>query len=100
MEAGFSLHDCDGVVADKALGGVCLTPSPTSAGVIMSWTQHDRMAVEQVRGSVVQTEVQAVVNDALFQVLQTVGFAVEPFGRHDVALVAAARLVPVAGRGV
>ena len=73
--------------------------------MVVSWTQHERMAVEQVRGPVVHTEVQAVMNDALFQVLQTMGFAVEPFGEYDVALVvavttAAAAVAPVTGRGV
>jgi len=100
VEASFTLHDCDGLVADKALGGVCLTPSPASGGVIVSWTQHERMAVAQVRGEQVHTELQAVMNDALFQALQTMGLAAQPFGEHDLALVAAVVVadVDVVGR--
>jgi len=79
VEAGFTLHDCDGVVADKALGGYARRRA-TDAGVIVRWTQHDRVAVDEVRGLAVHAEVQAVMNDSLFQVLQAMGFAVEPFG--------------------
>ncbi len=99
MEAGFTLHDCDGVVADKALGGYARRRA-TDAGVIVRWTQHDRVAVDEVRGLAVHAEVQAVMNDSLFQVLQAMGFAgvVRPVALV-VAVAAAAGVAPIAGRG-
>jgi len=90
VEAEFTLHDCAGRPVDAVLGGVCLTPSPDQGGVIVTWTQHDRLAAAQGRGAGVHAEVQAVMNDALFQVLQALGFGVEPFSEHDVALVRSA----------
>ncbi len=101
VEADFTLHDCVGRTADAALGGVCLTLSPDQGGVIVTWTQHDRLAVEERRGAGVRAGLQAVMNDALFQVLQALGFGVDPFGEHDVALVRAVAPVgrPASGAG-
>jgi hypothetical protein len=94
VEAGFSIHDCAGRSADTAIGGVCLTPSADAgpdneAGVIVSWTQHDRMAVEHRRGLQVHQVIQDVMNDALCTVLVELGFAVRPIGSRDIPFVLA-----------
>ncbi len=80
VEAGLPLHDCAG---DGAAGGVCLSPGPAHAGVLVSWHQHDRMSVQQVRGAAVESAVQRAMSAALAEVLRTVGFEVEPFGSSD-----------------
>jgi hypothetical protein len=79
-EAGLPLHDCAGRTADPQLGGVCLTPSPGQHGVIVSWTQHDRMALGRVRGHAADLAAQEVLNHAVAGVLAAFGFLVEPFG--------------------
>ena len=57
--------------------------------MILSWTQHDRAAVDYVHGTEAQQNVQRVLNGALYEVLREVGFEVQPFGQHDLALVVA-----------
>jgi hypothetical protein len=79
-EAGLPLHDCAGRTASPQLGGVCLTPSPGQHGVIVSWTQHDRMALGRVRGHEADLAAQDVMNHAVAGVLAAFGFVVEPFG--------------------
>ncbi|MGY1746791.1 hypothetical protein [Blastococcus sp. SYSU D00695] len=77
VEAGLPLHDCAG---DGAAGGVCLSPGPAHAGVLVTWHQHDRMSVQQVRGAALEASVQRTMSAALAELLRTVGFEVEPFG--------------------
>jgi hypothetical protein len=77
VEAGLSLHDCAG---DGPAGGVCLTPGPHYAGVVVSWHQHDRMSDEQVRGAAMDATVQRAMNAAVADLLERMGFEIEPFG--------------------
>jgi hypothetical protein len=80
VEAGLPLHDCNG---GGAAGGVCLSPGPALAGVLVTWHQHDRMSVQQVRGAAVETVVQRTMNATVAHLLRTMGFEVEPFGSGD-----------------
>jgi hypothetical protein len=80
VEAGLPLHDCNG---GGAAGGVCLSPGPGLAGVLVTWHQHDRMSVQQVRGAAVEAVVQRTMNAAVADLLRTLGFEVEPFGSSD-----------------
>ncbi|WP_029433635.1 hypothetical protein [Blastococcus sp. URHD0036] len=80
VEAGLPLHDCNG---GGAAGGVCLSPGPALAGVLVTWHQHDRMSVQQVRGEAVEAVVQRTMNAAVADLLRTLGFEVEPFGTSD-----------------
>lgn len=79
VEAGLPLHDCADRDTDDAspAGGVCLTPDPGSAAVLVSWRQHDRMSVQQVRGAAADAAVQSTMNLAVGQVLAELGFDVE-----------------------
>jgi hypothetical protein len=79
-EAGLPLHDCAGRTAGAQLGGVCLSPAPGEHGVLVSWTQHDRMALGRVRGHVADLAAQEVMNHAVADVLAAFGFLVESFG--------------------
>jgi hypothetical protein len=80
VEAGLPLHDCNG---HGAAGGVCLSPGPGLAGVLVTWHQHDRMSVQQVRGAALEAAVQRTMCAAVVHLLQTMGFEVEPFGSSD-----------------
>ncbi|MGY1837720.1 MULTISPECIES: hypothetical protein [unclassified Modestobacter] len=86
VEAGLPLHDCAG---EGAAGGVCLTPEPGRPGVLVSWHQHDRMSRDQVHGADVAAGVQATMNVAVAGCLESLGFAVEPFGETGCVLVTA-----------
>jgi hypothetical protein len=79
-EAGLPLHDCAGRTPSRQLGGVCLTPAPGEQGVLVTWTQHDRMALGRVRGHAADLAAQEVMNHAVAGVLTAFGFLVEPFG--------------------
>ena len=48
--------------------------------VLVTWHQHDRMSVQQVRGAAMEAAVQRTMNAAVADLLRTVGFEVEPFG--------------------
>jgi hypothetical protein len=89
-EAGLPLHDCAGRTSSPQLGGVCLTPAPGEHGVVVSWTQHDRMALGRVRGHAADLAAQAVMNHAVAGVLMAFGFVVEPFGEASGHVVRAA----------
>jgi hypothetical protein len=80
-EAGLPLHDCAGRTPSRQLGGVCLTPAPGEQGVLVTWTQHDRMALGRVRGHAADLAAQEVMNHAVAGVLTAFGFLVEPFGQ-------------------
>jgi hypothetical protein len=84
VEAGFELHHC---AAKAATGGVCLTPTSDPDGVIVAWTQHDRMAVEFVHGYDAYVGVQETMNYAVADVLVAMGFAVEGFGQASAHIV-------------
>jgi hypothetical protein len=84
VESGLPLHDCAG---EGAAGGVCLSPGPAHAGVLVTWHQHDRMSVQQVRGAAMEAAVQRTMNAAVAELLRTVGFEVEPFGSSGCWLV-------------
>jgi hypothetical protein len=77
VEAGLPLHDCAGRTGSGALGGVCLTPSPSREGVIVTWSQHDRMAVHHVRGLEAEGCAQQTMSLAVADVLAAFGFIVE-----------------------
>ena len=79
-EAGLPLHDCAGRTTSRQLGGVCLTPAPGGEGVLVTWTQHDRMALGRVRGHTADVAAQQVMNTAVADVLSAFGFLVESFG--------------------
>ncbi len=65
---------------------MCLTPSSpggsghAAGGVIVGWTQHDRMAVDHVRGYPAYLGVQETMNYAVADALTALGFQVEGFG--------------------
>ena len=46
VSAGFRLHDRAG---PATTGGVCLTPCPAEAGVIITWTTHGVLALDEAR---------------------------------------------------
>jgi hypothetical protein len=88
VEAGLPLHDCspaDGSAVPT--GGVCLTPDPTATGILVSWRQHDRMSVQQVRGADADAAVQATMNAAVACVLAELEFEVDQFGDTGVCIV-------------
>jgi hypothetical protein len=94
VEAGFDLHDCASARGgSRALGGVCLTPSSPggsghpAGGVIVGWTQHDRMAVDHVRGYPAYQGVQETMNYAVADALTALGFQVEGFGEASAHIV-------------
>jgi hypothetical protein len=55
--------------------------------VIVSWAQHDRMAVDDARGYEAGESVQETMNYALVDVLVALGFAVEGYGQASAHLV-------------
>lgn len=77
VEAGLPLHDCADLDGGPTAGGVCLTPDPGSTAVLVSWRQHDRMSVQQVRGAAADAAVQRTMNRAVGNVLAQVGFEVQ-----------------------
>ena len=77
-EAGLPLHDATG--ADGELGGVCLVPEPDLGGIVVTWRQHDRSSIDQVRGVATDAMIQQVMNRALADVLALRGFVVDAFG--------------------
>jgi len=81
LDAGLPLHDPAerGDGAAQA-GGVCLTPDLGSAGILVSWRQHDRMSLRQVRGAAMDAAVQRTMNAAVADVLVQMGFVVESVG--------------------
>jgi hypothetical protein len=80
VEAGLPLHDCAVRGPDDAApaGGVCLTPDLGAEGILVSWRQHDRMSVHQVRGAAADAAVQGTMNAAIAHILAQLGFEVEP----------------------
>lgn len=90
LEAGVPLHDCERrEPAGRAAGGVCLTPHPDGAGVLVTWRQHDRMSVHQARGGALEAAVQRTMTAAVATVLGQLGFGVVEFGSPGCHLVTA-----------
>ncbi|MGY2003275.1 hypothetical protein [Blastococcus sp. SYSU DS1024] len=90
LEAGLPLHDCEGREGvGHAVGGVCLTPHPDAAGVLVTWRQHDRMSLHQARGGAMEAAVQRSMTTAVGTVLRLMGFQVEDFGSPGCHLVTA-----------
>ena len=71
---------CSGATREGASGGVCRTPEPGCAGVLMSWHQHDRMSRKRVRGAGMATAVRQTIDAAVAECLEQLGFPVAPFG--------------------
>ncbi|MBB3085100.1 hypothetical protein [Geodermatophilus sabuli] len=91
VEAGLPLHDCAerSPAGGGSVGGVCLTPDPGRRGILVSWRQHDRMSLQQVRGAEADAAVQRTMNAAIAGVLAEMGFQVTPFGSTGCHLVTA-----------
>ena len=89
VEAGLPLHDGSATAPAAPTAGVCLTPDPTATGILVSWRQHDRMSVQQVRGAEADAAVQATMNAAVACVLAELDFEVEQFGDTGVCIVTA-----------
>ncbi|MGY1835657.1 hypothetical protein ACI79P_11160 [Blastococcus sp. SYSU DS0510] len=88
LEAGLPLHDCEArEPAAHAAGGVCLTPHPEGAGVLVTWRQHDRMNVHQAHGAALEAAVQRTMSVAVASVLRQMGFGVAEFGSPGCHLV-------------
>jgi hypothetical protein len=86
VETGLTLHDCAG---PSPSGGVCLSPAPAFSGILVNWQRHDRLSVEQVRGGRTDGAVQRTMNAAVADLLEELGFAVEPVGPTGCPLVVA-----------
>lgn len=88
VEAGLPLHDAG---AAQSGGGVCLVPDQDATGLLVSWRPHDRMSLQQVRGATADAAVQQLMNAAITDVLEQLGFVVQPVGDTRCALVTALR---------
>ena len=84
-EAGFTLHHCARHGPLYRLGGVCLLPvadghDPNGrGGVVVSWTTHNLLSLDWGRW-LAYHGTQNVMNRALSEVLDGLGFQVSPFG--------------------
>ncbi len=88
VEAGLPLHDAG---AAQSGGGVCLVPDQDAGGLLVSWRPHDRMSLQHSRGDTADEAVRRLMNDAILDVLEQLGFVVEPAGATHCALVTALR---------
>ena len=84
-EAGFTLHRCAQHSPLYRLGGVCLLPVARGhdpggrGGGVGSWTTHDLLSLDWDRWNEYHG-VHGVMNSALTQVLDALGYQVWPFG--------------------
>jgi hypothetical protein len=84
-EAGFTLHHCAQHHPLSRLGGVCLLPVAPGhdpdgrGGVVVSWTPHDLLSLDWGRW-LADHCTQDVMNGALSEVLDGLGFQLSPFG--------------------
>jgi hypothetical protein len=84
-EAGFALHHCAQDRPLYRLGGVCLLPVAPGhdpdgrGGVVVSWTTHDLLSLDWDRWPAYHGT-QDVMNGAISEVLDGLGFQVSPFG--------------------
>jgi len=85
VEAGFTLHHCARHHPLYRLGGVCLLPvarghDPNGkGGVVVSWTTHDLLSLDWDRWTEYHGA-HEVMNGALAQVLDALGYRIQPFG--------------------
>jgi len=82
VEAGLPLYG-----EGSSAGGVCLTPDPWGEGVLVTWRQHDRVSLHQVRGAAADVAVQERMSGAVADVLAALGFVVSQFGSPGCHLV-------------
>lgn len=90
VRSGLEIHDC---LADAPGGGVCLTPTSSRDGILVTWTQHDAAYHSnrpESRGHP-YTEVQDIMSDTLCDLLITLGYAVEGYGPASANLVTGKR---------
>ena len=84
-EAGFTLHHCAWSHPLYRLGGVCLLPVARGhdpdgrGGVVISWTTHNLLSLDWGRWREYQ-RVQGLMNGALSELLDALGFERRPFG--------------------
>jgi hypothetical protein len=84
-EAGFTLHHCAQDHPLYRLGGVCLLPVEPGhdpdgkGGVVVSWTTHDLLSLDWGRW-LAYHGTQDVMNGALSEVLDGLGFQISTFG--------------------
>jgi hypothetical protein len=84
-EAGFTVHHCAKDHPLYRLGGACLLPvarghDPNGkGGVVVSWMTHDLLSLDWDQWNEYH-DTQAVMNGALAQVLDALGYQVWPFG--------------------
>ncbi len=88
VEAGLPLHDAG---AEQSGGGVTLVPDQDAGGLLVSWRPHDRMSLQHSRGATADAAVQRLMNVTILEVLEQLGFVVEPAGATQCALVTALR---------
>jgi hypothetical protein len=86
VEAGFTLHHCAQGHPLYRLGGVCLLPvargyDPNgNGGVVVSWTTHNLLLLDWDRWNEYRGT-QEVMNGAIAEVLDALGYAGSPFGQ-------------------
>jgi hypothetical protein len=84
-KAGLTLHHCAQHHPLYRLGGVCLLPVVPShdpdgrGGIVVSWTTHNLLSLDWGRWAAYHGT-QDVMNGALSEVLDLLGFQVSPFG--------------------
>ncbi len=96
VSAGYAIHDC---AARERTGGVCLTPcSDPAAGVVVTWSTHAVLAVDEARHDQGQgQEVVDLMNFSLTDVLCALGWQADPCGQTS-AHVVTGRLRPLGVR--
>lgn len=82
--AGFTVHHCAQTNPLNRLGGVCLLP--VGSGIAVSWTTRSLLSLDWDRCAE-HHRAQAAMNRALGEVLDALGFRVEPFGQGGASLV-------------
>lgn len=84
VNAGFAVHDC----ASRArTGGVCLTaPTDEQAGVIVTWTPHHSLAIDNERYEQA-SDVGDLMNFVLADVLCALGWQANPYGQSSAHIV-------------
>jgi hypothetical protein len=101
-EVGFSLHRCEPDNTRHGLGGICLltveaTPGQNPAGIVVSWTPHCLLLVDEHRRKPFFTALQTF-NSGLGSVLKAFGYETEPFRSTSAWIVKAAPLSSLAAR--
>jgi hypothetical protein len=91
VEAGFTLHHCDQHHSLYRLGGVCLmaiapTHGTDRAGIVVSWTCHNLLSLDWGRYDT-YSDINAVMNSVLCDVLCAFGYPVREFGTGGAWLV-------------